>query len=132
MPELYTLRDAFAFFGTKATNPVWGWSAVSPDQKTVAVTIWSDSIGADGTVDKFGHPDLEWWKGRLGNKNRIKNLKIARENCGGLFRVVWIEAEDEGAKVKSVARARPIIDYAMKLTNLDEETREFRAIRVSV
>ena len=130
MTDLYNLRDAFGFFGTKATNHVWGWSAVSEDQKTVAVTIWSDSVGPDGVVDKFGHPELDWWKDRLGNKDRIKNFKIARANCGGVFRVVWIEAEAQGAKVRSIARARPIIDWAMKLTDLNEETGEFRAIRV--
>jgi hypothetical protein len=130
MGKKTTLAGAFAHFGTIARNPRWSWSAVSPDQKTVAVTLWEDQISADGSVDFFGHPKLDRWQSQPGNKDRIRNLKIARDNCDGLFRVVRVIAKDVQAIPREIADRRPDDDTVMKLTDLNEETGEFSAVRV--
>jgi len=123
-----TLTAAFAHFGTYPLNPRWAWSAVSPDEKTVAVTIWEDEVGPDGAVNFFDHPTLETWRYRPGNKDRIRNLKVARDKCGGLFHVVMVKAADPKAEPRQIANRYPA-DFMMRLVDLDEETGEFSAVR---
>lgn len=130
MARTTTLAAAFQHFGTVARNPRWAWSAVSPDLKTVAITLWEDEVAADGSIDIFGSPTLHQWQSRPGNRDRIRNLKIARENCGGLFRVVWVRAQDIHAEPRHIADRYPDDDILMKLVNLDEQTGEFSAVRV--
>ncbi|MDQ4054920.1 MAG: hypothetical protein M3237_19805 [Actinomycetota bacterium] len=130
MAKTTTLASAFAHFGTIARNPRWAWSAVSPDLKTVAVTLWEDQIAADGSVDFFGHPELERWQSQHGNRDRIRNLIIARDNCGGLFRVVVVKAHDIHEFPRQIEDRYPDDDVIMRLVNLDEQTGEFSAVRV--
>lgn len=130
MPRVTTLTAAFEHFGTVPRNPRWAWSAVSDDHRTVAVTLWEDEIAADGSVDFFGHPDLEWWSPQLGNKDRIRNLMIARDNCGGRFRVVRVKARDVNERPRQIAERYPDDDVIMRLVDLDEETGEFSAVPV--
>lgn len=128
--EITTLADAYAFFGTKPANPRWSWSAVSEDEKTVAVTIWEDEMGPDGTYDLFGNPRLAEWAGRPGNTERIRNLQIARDHCGGLFHVIWVIARDPDESPRSIAGRYPEEHLMMRLTALDETTGEYSAVLV--
>lgn len=128
MPKRTTLAAAFAHFGTVARNPRWAWSAVSPDGKTVAVTLWEDETAADGSVDFFGHPKVERWQNQPGNRDRIRNLKIARDECGGHFRVVRVKARDVRAIPREIEVRYPDDRVVMKLVALDEETGEFSAV----
>jgi hypothetical protein len=130
MARIATLAAAFEHFGTFPRNVRWAWSAVSPDLKTVAVTLWEDMVGDDGSVNVFGSPTLDQWQSRPGNRDRIRNLKIARDNCGGLFHVVWVKARDIHAEPRQIADRYPDDDIMMRLVNLDEETGEFSAVRV--
>lgn len=125
-----TLAEAFAFFGTYPANPRWSWSAVSPDLKTVAVTIWENEVGVDGSIDAFGSPDLADWTSKQGNQERIRNLKIARDNCGGLFHVIWVTARDLNETSRTIAGRYPEERFMMKLLELDEVTGEFSAVLV--
>jgi hypothetical protein len=131
-----TLREAFAHFGAKATNPVWGWSARSEDGKTVVLTLWDEEDeslvrqGASVSVDNFGHWELARWTDARGNRDRIRNLRHAQEHCDGLFRVVWVVAKDTSAHRRSIRDRRPDETLVMRLTCLDEKTGEFRAVSV--
>jgi len=128
--ERWTLRDAFGYFGAVAVNPRWSWSARSPDGRTVVLNWWKDEITRDGgrlIYDNRGHPRLDEWRGRHGNRDQIRNFVWAREHCDNLFRVVWCEARDVKASVRTVAARYPDKDLWMRLTNLNEKTGEFRA-----
>src|SRR5699024_248790 len=117
-----TLADAFAFFGTRPANPRWSWSAVSPDSKTVVVTIWEHEVSADGSIDCFDDPNLATWTSKPGNKERIRNLQIARVNCDALFHVIWVRARDPDEEPLTIAGRYPEQHIMMKLIKLDEET----------
>jgi hypothetical protein len=90
MSRKMTLSESFAFFGASGANSRWSWSARSEDGKTVVITLWSDRLtyrGSEVTYDDV-HVDTRAWKDRPGNKERIENLKWARDNCDGLFKAV--------------------------------------------
>ena len=127
----WTLEQSFAYFGAKATNPVWGWSASSGDGVTIVLTLWDDLVIDDGVtlkVDLFGRKDLLKWTDALGNRARIKHLKLARERCNGLFRVVVVTPRDKDAYPRTIASRYPHETLLMRLTDLDEQTGEFRAV----
>ena len=101
MLENWTQTAAFAYFGAVATNIQWSWSARSPDLKTVVLTWWMHEIVRDGPkliYDMRDHSLLNEWRGRHGNRDRIKNLTCARDHCNRLFRVVWCEARETERK----------------------------------
>ena len=126
----WTLKEAFAYFGAKAANSRWSWSARSDDEKTVVVTLWDDNIEPDGSVNLFRHRELPLWQKARGNKDRIKNLSLAEDQCDGLFRVVRVSARDESAVPRSIAKRWPDPTLVMKITELDRTTGEFRAVSV--
>ena len=78
----------------------------------------------------YGSPTLGQWKEKLGNRERIENLQYARDHCGGLMQVVIIEAVDQNAQPREIARSFPHRRLIMKLVDLNDETGEFRAINV--
>jgi hypothetical protein len=133
MSELWKLRDSFAYFGTVAANLRWSWSARSPDGKTVALTWWRDESARDDrgrwVYDMRDHPRVNIWRGRHGNRDRIRNLTWTREHCDGLFRIVWCEASDVNARVRKAIARYPDKDLWMRLVHLDDQTGEFLAIQ---
>jgi hypothetical protein len=132
--QRWTLRDAFAYFGAKATNPRSSWSARSADGATIVLTLWEDGIEDDGktvVANSFNRPNLPVWKDRAGNRDRIKNLRLARDNAGGLFRVVMVTAKDPTAEPRTTQRRYPHPTLVMHLEELNETTGEFRATSVA-
>lgn len=128
-----TLRDAFGHFGAVATNLRWSWSAHTPDESVVVLTWWKDEVQEDvGRLiyDMRNHIRLDRWQGKPGNRDRIKNLVMARIHCDGRFRVVWCEARDTNEEPRRTKRRWPDDDLWMQLTDLNEETGEFRAEEV--
>ncbi|ATG51371.1 hypothetical protein CFK38_07405 [Brachybacterium vulturis] len=125
-----TLAAAFSFFSTYPDNPRWSWSAVSPDSKTVAVTIWEHEVGDDGSIDCFGDPGLTTWTSKPGNQERIRNLQIARDNCDALFHVIWVTARNLEENPWTIAGRYPEEHFMMKLIDLNEVTGEFSAVLV--
>lgn len=96
------LAKAFAAFGAVGKNKRWSWSARTPDDQTVVMTFWKDAIDYSSdpiTYSTFGSPRLHIWKDKPGNRERIENLKWARDRCEGLMKVVIIEAKDIHADV---------------------------------
>jgi hypothetical protein len=127
MPRTKTLTEAFAFFGTVPRNSRWAWSAVSPDGRTVAVTLWDHERASDGSIDFFDAEERERWINLRGNRDRIKNLKHAIEYCGGRFRVVRVVAKDTSAHPRQIKDRIADPHTVMQITRFDEETGEFAA-----
>lgn len=130
MAKARTLSAAFGHFGAVPRNPRWSWSAITPDRKTVVVTLWEDETAADGSVDFFGHPKVERWQSQLGNKERIFNLQVAQTNCGGEFRVVRVRAKDVKAIPRKIADRWADETTVMRITKLDPVTGEFAAVQI--
>jgi hypothetical protein len=131
--QIWTLVKAFDHFGATAANARWAWSARNADGTTIVLTLWDDEIDDDGTTvtaDFFNRPNLPVWKDRLGNRDRIKNLRLARDCAGGLFRVVIVTAKDPRAVPRSIIRRCPHPTLVMRLDRLNETTGEFRAVSV--
>lgn len=134
MGKSWSKTAAFEHFGAAGKNPRWSWSGRSPDGKTVVVTIWRDQLNYKITPAVFScfGKNSEAWSNRMGNTERIENLIWARDNCGGRFRAVICEAEDVKANPREIRSCFPADNFAMQLTNLDEDTGEFSAIVVPV
>lgn len=127
------LAAAFKAYGAKGNNPRWSWSARTPDGKAVVMTFWKDLIDYSSkpiSYSTFGRSDLEQWKDQPGNRDRIDNLKWARDRCDGLMRVVIVIAKDEKAHPRQIAESFAQKRMIMKLMDLNEETGEFSAINV--
>lgn len=130
MAGRWTLTKAYEYFGAKPVNPRWSWSAKSSDGRVVVLTIWEDEVKIlNGTMvlDVYGNPRLADWTNRIGNRERIRNLLWARDQCGGLFRVVMNRAKDINASPRSILATFPHETLVMRLTDLNEITGEFRA-----
>ncbi len=122
--------EAYAALGAELKNDRWAWSGHSADETSVVVTLWDDKIRpVEGGIryDIFDDPDLELWRTKRGNRERIRDLVLARDRCDGLFRVVVGRANAAGDAMLegSLYEARP--DLTMRLIDLDEKTGEFSA-----
>lgn len=121
---------AYAHFGITLTNERWSWSGRKSDGSLVVLTIWKDELDYSvkpTTVSYFGHPKLSRWKDRNGNRERIENLKWAKEHCDGEFGVVVATAKDVEADPRISTEAYPT-KLKMKLVELNENTGEFSAL----
>lgn len=123
--------EAYAALGATLKNERWAWSGHDADGTVVVLTLWDDKLRrlADGALryDLFGAPDLDAWRGKRGNRERIRDLILARDRCGGLFRVVIgrANAGRDAMLEGSLYEAAP--DLTMRLIDLDEATGEFSA-----
>jgi Protein NO VEIN, C-terminal len=133
MAKRWTHKSAFEFYGARASNPRWSWSARSSDGAIVVLTLWKDELrrrnGKTIYVAKRRSSGSNWIN-RAGNRERLENLKWARDHCKGLFHVVLAVAEDEHASPRRILRCNPRPDLVMRITYLDEETGEFRAVKI--
>jgi len=97
------------------------------------MTFWKDALNysvSPISYSTFGSPRLRTWKDKPGNRERIENLKWARDQCNGLMKVVIIEAKDVNADTREIADCIVQQRMVMKLVELDEQTGEFRAVNV--
>jgi hypothetical protein len=127
------LAAAFAHYGVAPKNPRWSWSARSKDGKTVVMTLWKDFFNYKSrpiVYEDYGEKNLDKWKNRPGNSERIENLIWARDHCGGLFKVVIAVAKDINVDPRSIAESYPQDRLVMRLIDLNEDTGEFRAVAI--
>lgn len=125
----WKLNECFAHFGAAGANPRWNWSARSADGETVVITLWKDRITSNGrevTYHDFGI-DAQSWQSRPGNRERLENLKWARDRCDGYFKTVITIAKDEAEQPRRIAECYPQPRFRMRVTELNETTGEFRA-----
>lgn len=128
MPRKWTRRECFEHFGASCKNPQWSWSAKSADGRVVVMCMWQDEIKREG--DRMVYQSLTPRRGeqnRPGAKERLDNLKWAREHCDGLVRVVVMRAKDTKEDPRSIAECFPHDKLVMRIIHIDEATGEFRA-----
>lgn len=133
MPENWTKTKSFAHFGASTTNQRWSWSARSDDGKVVVMTLWKDLLeySADSiSYNTFDSDVVHEWENQLGIRERIENLKWARDKCDGQFRVIITVAEDPAATPRKIAKCFPHDRLIMKISELNEETGEFIAVNI--
>lgn len=129
VPVKWTLASAFAYFGASGANSRWSWSARSPDNNLVVLTLWRDDFDYSThpvSYSSFGNK-TELWSGRPGNRERLENLIWVRDHCDGLFRVAITVAKDTNAQPREIATCAPQPRMVMRLLELDEQIGEFRA-----
>ena len=129
-PTMVGKIEAYAALGAVLKNERWAWSGHSEDETTVVVTLWDDKlreVPRGVRYDIFDDPDIETWRSKRGNRERIRDLVLARDRCDGLFRVVLGRTNPGGDAMLagSLYEARP--DITMRLIDLDESTGAFSA-----
>ena len=96
----------------------------------MVVTLWADMLravpGGGHRYDLFDAPDLDAWRTKRGNRERIRDLALARDRADGLFRVVIGRANEAGDAMLEGSVYEPS-DIVMRLIDLDESTGEFSA-----
>ncbi len=93
------------------------------------MTLWQDILNYSAkpiVYNTFGK-EADFVKASFGMRERIENLKWARDHCDGQFRVVITVAEDLKAKRRKIADSFPQDRMIMRLIKLDEQTGEFFA-----
>lgn len=132
MPQKqWSHSEAFAFFDAKGNNPRWSWSARSSDGKVIVLTLWQDELKPEGKKWVYhakARGDFAEWLQKPGNKEKLENLKWAQDECDGLFRVVVAIEQDTSAIPRAIKECFPHPKLIMRITELDRETGEFRAI----
>jgi hypothetical protein len=121
--------EAYAALGAALKNERWAWSGHGEDGATVVVTLWADKLReVPGGVryDLFDAPDLDAWRTKRGNRERIRDLQLARDRADGLFKVVIGRANEAGDAMTEGSFYEPS-DIVMRLIDLDEATGEFSA-----
>ncbi len=121
--------EAYAALGAALKNERWAWSGHGEDEATIVVTLWADKlreVPGGFRYDLFDAPDLDVWRGKRGNRERIRDLQLARDRADGLFRVVIGRANDSGDAMLE-GSVYEVSDIVMRLIDLDEATGEFSA-----
>jgi hypothetical protein len=121
--------EAYAALGATLKNERWAWSGHSEDGRTVVVTLWADKLReVPGGVryDLYDAPDLDAWRTKRGNRERIRDLVLARDQCDGLFKVV-IGRENQAGDAMLEGSVYEASEITMRLIDLDETTGEFSA-----
>jgi hypothetical protein len=126
------LNAAFRKAGVRARNTRQSWSAKSDNGNTIVMTLWKDLLDYSSTPISYSsyHRDNPLWKDRWGNRERLENLRWARDHCGGVFRVIITTAKDTDVEPREVADAFYHERMIMKIKDLDEETGEFSAVNI--
>jgi hypothetical protein len=121
MKRRYTHTDAFRNFGTTPNNVYWSWSARSPDEKTVVVTLWDHELGMiRGRFSFKDQPDMS----KLGARELVENLKWALDHCNGRVYVIRAFAKDPKSDKLKIKDCLPA-SFTMKVAHLDLETGEY-------
>ena len=121
--------EAYAALGAALKNERWAWSGHGEDEATVVVTLWADKlreVPGGLRYDLYDAPDLDAWRSKRGNRERIRDLVLARRHADGLFRVV-IGRTNEGGDAMLEGSVYEASDIVMRLIDLDEATGEFSA-----
>jgi hypothetical protein len=104
---------------------------VRQDRRRIAggLAVWKDHFNYKSrpiSYSDFNDPKLPIWAGRPGNKERIENLKWAREHCGGKFRVVIGVSKNIDAETRETIAAYET-KMIMRIVEFNEATGELRA-----
>jgi hypothetical protein len=125
MPEK---AAAFAQYGVSLKNERWSLSGVAPNGEVV-IALWTEEFDYQSVPPRYSNKNgtAIWrWVMSKGNRERIEHLRLAREKCGGRFRVVIVEGT-AGSFPRIVREAHPRPGMRMILTEFNEATGEFVA-----
>lgn len=114
MKDQHTMSESFDYFGTPLLNCRNHWSAANGDDVTVSLINRQLNGGLYRDEPQSGD-------NRRGRAKAIKDLKHARDRCGGYFRVVMVIEKD------GKATWMPKPNLLMRLVWLDERTGAFNA-----
>lgn len=117
--------------GAVPPNPYWGLSGISPDGRTVAVSIWRD--GLVGRAGYMVYDQVDWgdWHDGPGRRAFFRHLAWARDNCGGIVMIVLSVRKPWTASGRVQAfecYAQP--NLIMRIVHLDPEVGAFRLEQV--
>jgi hypothetical protein len=121
----WTVRTAFAHFGTTPRNEQWAWSAKNADGSVVALNVWEDKL-SHGVYRQ--EPYSEKSRRTAGFSDLVKNLTLAQDKCGGILHMVLCKAEDTRASPRAVADRRPLDKIVLRLTEFDPVTGAHTAV----
>jgi hypothetical protein len=105
-----TFTGAYAKAGYTVANPRNQWSAIKEDGSGVALTVWSDEIDESQEpwrMDLRNHKRIDVWRGKVGNKVRLRHLCHAMENLEGRVDLILCIARDVDENPRRVKSARP-------------------------
>lgn len=127
------LQDCFDYFGVKAPNPRWAWSAISADGNKLALALWADAICQDGNrwvYDDRGHQHR---MDSRGLNARLEHLKTALATRAAVY-IVKVFAKDTLASTRSImpGGCYPVTAHTLLITDLDDASGTFRAEIVPV
>lgn len=121
--------EAFERLGYSVEAPRQDWSA--ENERGVCISLWQKEMGVrDGLLwmNTRVHADpLEGWKDKPGNRKRIRHLRRALEEFGGMVDVVIVSGEPG----ESYGTAQPWIAEGARagshwhISDLDEGTGHF-------
>ena len=125
-----TRKDAFSSYGISLRNVNWSLSGRSEDDRTVAVSIWEKELtGRTGELI-YGRPSWGDWYDGLGRRYFFEDLAWARDNCGGIVRIVLSIREQDDSEPAKVAESYADHSLLMRVTHMDPETGAFRLEQV--
>ena len=93
------------------------------------MTLWQDILNYSASpivYNTYGKEE-DFLKPSFGMRERIENLKWARDHCDGQFRVVITVAKDTKAQKRGIGSCFPQDKMIMRLIKMDEQTGEFLA-----
>lgn len=85
-----TRTAAFGRYGIRLRNVMSGWSGVSADGSTVAVSLWRHEFSGPAGAMVYDKADSSDWKNVAAKRDFFADLQHAVDRCGGMVRVVMV------------------------------------------
>jgi hypothetical protein len=120
----WTHEAAFAFYGTKATNIRYSWTAIDERKPIAVITAWQD-----GFTNKDGKPMYHRVHQSRGNGYRelVKHVKFAQDHCDGEMHVILAGAVDPQKTPRQIGWCEPREGIKLKIASFDAATGELWA-----
>jgi hypothetical protein len=131
MTNKWTRTASFRFYNTEPRNPNWSWSAVSPDGKTVVVTLWIDGFKGPAGSMVYARRGLGDWHNGNGNRFFFEDLAWAVANCGGIVRVIVAVRDKRQTGRGKTVECYPRKELIMRVVHLDPKAGAFRLKQVA-
>jgi hypothetical protein len=126
-----TRRDAFGSYGIVLRNINWSLSGQSEDGQTVAVSIWQDELTGGAGELIYDRPSWGDWYDGPGKRFFFEHLAWARDNCGGIVRIVLSVRKPGDQEPVQVSGCHAAPDLFMRVTHMDPEKGAFRLEQVA-
>jgi hypothetical protein len=125
-----TRKDAFSSYGVSLRNVNWSLSGRSKDDQTVAVSIWEKELTGAPGERILERPSWGDWYSGPGRRYFFEDLAWARDNCGGIVRIVLSIRKPGDSEPVQVAESYADHNLVMRVTHMDPETGAFKLEQV--